>query len=155
MADRRIRIARDKHEIVKRLVASESSTGPFHLIAEALAFAAALGASRGVRTRLDDLSKELEPIRRSVFDGHGFDTLINLLAIHAEGDPLVLASAEEAEDRRATVFEEYANGGLQVLQQELKGAVDLLEALVLLLQAEHKQPEASLTEEFDLGSLIR
>lgn len=154
MADRRIRVARDKEAVVRRLVAGENSTGPFKLIAEAIVFAAALGACRGNRVPLGDLSKDIEPIRRGVFDSRGYDTLMNLLATHAEKSPSILASNETAEDTRATIFEEYANGGFQILEQELRGAVDVLENLVLMLQAESQKSGGSQPEDFDLTTLI-
>ncbi len=39
----RIRVARDKAELVKSLVTSRDTTGPFQTYADAIAFAAALG----------------------------------------------------------------------------------------------------------------
>ena len=42
----------------------------------------------------------------------------------------------EAEARRVELFEEYANGGLEILQGELRGAVDYTEHLLLLLTHE-------------------
>src|SRR5262245_21809888 len=122
MIDRRVRFAKDKVEIIKELVASEQTTGPFRLQADVLAFAAALGATRRFPIELGEATTE--PIRQEVFDRQGYDTLINLLAVHHADDPLVLADSDEMEDRRITIFEEYANGGLQILQEELKGSVD-------------------------------
>src|SRR5262245_52148647 len=136
MADRRILIASRQVELVKRLVQSEERTGPFKLQADVLAFAAAFGASRDARSPLGETTRD--PIRREVFDRQGYDTLINVLAVHRTKDLLVLADSDAAEDQRATIFEEYACGGLDLIENELKGAVDEQERILLLVAQERK-----------------
>ena len=54
---------------------------------------------------------------------------------------------------RAKAFEEFANGGLEVLQEELRGARDVLETILLLVSVE-RAPGANDTEVFDLSKLI-
>ncbi|MBD0395086.1 MAG: DNA phosphorothioation-associated protein 4, partial [Microcoleus sp. C1-bin4] len=43
MAANKIRIAKDKAELVKSLTLSDNNTGPFQTYADAIAFAASLG----------------------------------------------------------------------------------------------------------------
>jgi len=54
---------------------------------------------------------------------------------------------------RAQTFEEYANGGLEVLQEEIRGARDVLETVVLMINAERNRPEES-SGVFELAKLI-
>jgi dnd system-associated protein 4 len=151
MAERRIRYAKDKGDVIKRLVASEETTGPFKLIADALVFAAAFGLARNKRTPVGDVLGE--PIRQEIFDRQGYDTFMNLLAVHAETDPTVLSDADEKIERRAQIFEEYANGGLEQIQEELKGAVDCVESILLMISAQRK-PETKDVGAFDLAKLV-
>jgi len=132
MPERRVRVDKNKVRILKELRGEGKATGVFPSYAEALAFAASLGVSRGLRTPLKAKSKEIDPIRQDVFSTLHYNTLIHLLALVAEKDPQILSRTFENE--RITVFEEYANGGLQFLEQELKGQPDLLAGLLLVLQ---------------------
>lgn len=150
MIERRIGYAKDKTEIIKRLLAGEDSSGPFSLIADVLVFAAALGLKRNRRAPLDE--NLAEPIRQSVFDRQGYDTMIYLLALHAGKQPDMLADSDAAVNLRAQCFEEFANGGLQILQDELRGARNVLETVILLVSAERAVADAS-TGVFDLASL--
>lgn len=141
MADRRIRVCENKSALLQRLKASGGETGPFVDHTHTLAFAASLGASKGARDALGDVAKSPAPIRYSVFFGDGYDTLFHLLAVHAEGNPDVLAANDEMENRRATIFEEYANGGLRLLEEALRG-LPSIDGLQLVL-AKELAPESA------------
>ena len=79
--------------------------------------------------------------------------LIKLLALNETEDIQILSSKEEEyEDKRTQVFEEYANGGLELLQNELRGAVDYSERILLFLSYERVQQEKQ--EEFDLSKFL-
>jgi dnd system-associated protein 4 len=151
MTERRIGYAKDKTDIIKRLVVGDDSTGPFELIADALVFAAGLGLRRNRRVPVG--SAVSEPIRQDVFDRHGYDTMMNLVVLHSDQRPQVLGDSEEAAERRATAFEEYANGGLELLQEELKGAVNTVETTILLINAERVK-EVDSSKGFDLTQLV-
>jgi dnd system-associated protein 4 len=151
MGERRIAYATDKSEIIKRLLNTDDASGPFKLIADVLVFAAALGLKR---QRAVDLGpSQSEPIRQEVFDRQGYDTMMNLLALHVEKGPEVLADSNDMIDRRATLFEQYANGGLEILQEELKGALNTLETTILLINAERAAAGEGL-DAFDLTKLV-
>ena len=92
-------------------------------------------------------------IRQEIFDRQGYDTFMNLLAVYAENDPRVLSDSDESIERRAQIFEEYANGGLQQIQDELKGAVDCLESIMLMISAQQR-PQAKDLGAFDLSKLV-
>jgi len=151
MLDRRISYAKDKAEIIRRLQSGEDSTGPFALIAEVLVFAAALGLRRDTRVAL--VEPLAEPIRQSVFDRQGYDTMMHLLALHADARPVSIADSDESVDARARAFEEFANGGLTILQRELQGAIQILDSVALIIGAE-RESMGPTTEGFELSKLI-
>jgi len=152
MIDRRVRYSKDKADFVGKLVYSdESKTAPFKQKSDALAFAAALGLKRDRKTTLGN--SYAEPIRLSVFEGQGYDILINLIALHEKEDPKLLSNSPADVDHRVTIFEEYANGGLEILMQELSGVVDITESILLLVNSERQRTHEEL-KTFDLSSLI-
>jgi dnd system-associated protein 4 len=73
-----------------------------------------------------------------VFDSRGYDTMMNLIALHADPRAETLADSPEAIEFRAQTFEQFANGGLEILRAETRGARDVLEHVVLMLNAERK-----------------
>lgn len=150
MGDRRIRIPKDKEKLINMLLKGESETGVFNLKAEIITFAATLGYKNEKRIPFED---SLDPIRQDVFERHGYDTVINLIAIGDSKDPIILRSSDFDEDRRITIFEEYANGGLEILQEELRGSGNPLEHLLLMINKE-RYVEENNVEEFDLNRFL-
>ena len=152
MIDRRVRYPKDKADFVGKLVYSdESKTAPFKQKSDVLAFAAALGLKKDRKTPLGN--SFAEPIRLGVFEGQGYDILINLIALHEKEDPKLLSNSPADVEHRVSIFEEYANGGLEILMQELSGAVDITETILLLVNSERtRTPEELKT--FNLSSLV-
>ena len=151
----RIRVAKDKAELVKALTSADGATGPFQTYADVIVFAAALGAKHNKRVPLGEISKrEPSPIPQEQFIVRGYDTVINLLAINETQDIKVLSLLEEKSyEKRNYIFEEYANGGLEILQTEFRGAVDYSERLLLILSSERVQQEKQ-EMEFDLSKFL-
>ena len=80
--------------------------------------------------------------------------MIKLLAIAETNVPNILSLHDlQAEEKRVQIFEEYANGGLEQLQEDLKGIVDYSEHLLLLLNLE-RFPKNDSEEEFDLTRFL-
>ncbi|OUL23378.1 dnd system-associated protein 4 [Nostoc sp. T09] len=152
MAANRIRVAKDKAELVKSLVASKETTGPFQTYVEVMIFAAALGAKHKKRVPLEVISKDLSPLRQEYFTS-SFAVLINLLSITETEDIKILGEDDMADEQRIHIFEEYANGGLEIIQNELHGAVDYSERLLLLLTSERFEQENE-EEEFNLSKFL-
>lgn len=151
MVDRGIRISKDKADLLQDLV--EETTSPFETYADIIVFAASLGYKRKKSLPLGGFAKKPEPIRQSTFYNRGYDTVINLLAISHTKDPKILASDEESVSEKLRIFEEYANGGLEILQDKIKGSVDYLETILLLLASERNSSQIG-DEEFDLSDLM-
>jgi dnd system-associated protein 4 len=155
MALPRIKIAKDKAELVKELVDFNGARGPFQTYADAIAFAAALGAKYQKRVPLGVISNtEPAPISLEIFISRGYDPVIKLLAIAETKDTKILSTHDaNAEEERIIIFEEYANGGLEKLRDELRGAVDYTDRLLLILSAQRVQEEST-DEEFDLSRFL-
>lgn len=153
MAANRIKIAKDKAELVKALVASNEKTAPFQTYVEVMTFAAALGAKHKKRVPLMEFTKTLDPIRRDYFASNSCEFTINLLAFAETQDPKILADDEISDAQRINIFEEYANGGLEILQNELRGAVDYSERLLLILSSQRFNQQQK-EEDFDLSKFL-
>ncbi len=160
MSENRIRVARDKSELVKSLVASTENNSPFQTYADVILFAAVLGAKYQQRSVLGEISKkEPGPIDSDIFIARGYDAIIKLIAIAAtENINVISPDRSDFEQQRIHIFEEYANGGLEILERELCGAVDYTERILLMLSVsanslDRTSPTAS-SEEFDLRKFL-
>lgn len=154
MAINRVRIPRDKGYLVQALVDEPEYTGPFSTYADVMAFAASVGKYHSRRISLQEISKEPGPINLDIFTSRGYEWLINLLAICETKDTKILAPQDaEAQRKRIIIFEEYAHGGLEELQQELKGATDYSERILLLL-TNKRFPKPTPGYDFDLREFL-
>ena len=90
--------------------------------------AAALGYYRKERR---PLGKAGEGIRWQIFERNQDSAFIYALAISVENDINVLEPGTK--DRTAEIFEEYAAGGLDVMQRTLAQSGEPLDSLLLLL----------------------
>lgn len=155
MATQRVKIARDKADLVKGLTTLDGKTGPFPTYADVIVFAACLGARYHRRLPIDEVSKrEPSPIALDIFTSRGYDSVIKLLSITTTKNPQILSHlSPEAGDDRILIFEEYANGGLEILQERLRGSIDYTDMLLLLLSEEKDRSNAP-TAEFDLSRFL-
>ncbi|HBE18248.1 MAG TPA: DNA phosphorothioation-associated protein 4 [Cyanobacteria bacterium UBA11149] len=155
MSGNRIRVAKDKADLVKALVASAETTGPFQTYADAIAFAAAMGAKKKKRSPLGIVAKrEPGPIALEIFVSRGYDVIMKLLAIAQKKEAKILSAFDaRAEEERIHIFEEYANGGLEILRDEFVGAVDYTERLLLILSNQRLNEEVS-EGDFDLSRFL-
>lgn len=160
MSENRIRVARDKAELVKSLVATPENNSPFQTYADVMLFAAVLGAKHKQRSVLGEISKkEPGPISSEIFIAHGYDAAIKLIAIAAtENINVISPDRIDVEQQRIHIFEEYANGGLEILDRELRGAVDYTERILLMLSATDnstsKADTVDRSTEFDLSKFL-
>jgi dnd system-associated protein 4 len=153
MSENRIRVAKDKAELVKSLIASTDNNSPFQTYADVILFAAVLGSKP-----LGEISKkEPGPISSEIFIARGYDPVMKLIAITATENINVIApNRSDVEQQRIHIFEEYANGGLEIIQQELRGAVDYTERILLMLSTPLKRiaDPNNITAEFDLRKFL-
>lgn len=88
----------------------------FPTIRELLCFAALLGYSEERRLPLDK-EKGVEDISYQQFERGDAEDLIYLIALAETRDPEILKDGEES--RCTEIFEEYVNGGLQIIHEAM------------------------------------
>lgn len=126
---RRIRRNREQENIYKAL--TEGETAVFETYKDVFMMAACVGFS--MRSRVS-FERSAEPIAMSVFSGNNDLPIINAIAFQETGDVGVLLGDEEAFDKKLTIVEEYANGGLDLLRHKvLEIAGDPLDNLISFL----------------------
>jgi dnd system-associated protein 4 len=130
VSDYRVRRPADKETLIARLQGEDIKLFP--TLKDVLVFAAALGRAR---ERPASFTATGESIRLEVFTKDaGVELFMQALAVLAyPEDPQVLAESRTGD--RIRVFEEYANGGLEILQGMLNarqqvGDDDTIHALV-------------------------
>ncbi|MBC6456610.1 DNA phosphorothioation-associated protein 4 [Actinomadura sp. HBU206391] len=126
-ADIRVRRPLEHEDLIGRLTTKEG--GPFTNYWQVLAFAAALGWSRG---RREQFEKHGESIRYGLFNSSAtISALIDSMGVLAHpNDAGILA--EDRLPERIKVFEEYANGGLAIIQGELNSGAHVRPMDVIL-----------------------
>ncbi|NJN24386.1 MAG: DNA phosphorothioation-associated protein 4 [Acaryochloridaceae cyanobacterium RL_2_7] len=154
MADIRIKVAKDKAKLVKALRAGDGATGPFQTFYEVIAFAAALGIRKGkfVPFEEKDASREIDPIRQEQFASKGYDRIIDLISLIHERNPKSLTDSTEYEVRRIAMFEAYANGGLEILEDVVRGSGNISNQILLLITSVKIQSPAE-DNDLELGFL--
>lgn len=155
MGDARIKVAKDKAELVQQLLASSDTTGPFQTYADIIAFAASLGFEEQRRTAINgEISKrDPAPIHRETFAAKGYEMILNLIAIAELDNPEILSSEEFPSTEKLKIFEEYVNGGLEILSSLMQGTIDYSEKILLKLQSESEQTQQK-SSEFDLSDFL-
>ncbi|MEH1031942.1 DNA phosphorothioation-associated protein 4 [Micromonospora profundi] len=117
MIDPRVRRPADKADLIARL-AGENDNAIFASMRDLFVFAAALGKIEERRKPVTKVAKD--PIRLDLFRSDaGHDLLIQALAVLANsGDAEILR--DDRVDERIQVFEEYVNGGLELIAEHLE-----------------------------------
>lgn len=111
-ADARVRRPQ-RHEVLIKELLEEAR---FPAMRDVLLFAAALGYSANRRVSFE---KSGEPIRYEILVNEAqADAFVSMLAaVTMRDDPEILDAARLGE--RIAIFEEYANGGLELLQEKI------------------------------------
>ncbi|GAB38245.1 DNA phosphorothioation-associated protein 4 [Gordonia sputi] len=92
------------------------SEGKFPAYRDILLFAAAVGYRQD--RRVPFVATSGDAIRSDVLTAPGFsDTLINMIAANVVHDPEIMDDTRM--DERFKIFEEYANGGLEYIQEQV------------------------------------
>lgn len=146
---KRIQRASDKESIIEIL--TSDSVGAFREIWRLLFFAAMVGFKNGKREPLTS-TQTGEGIRQDSFANNPvWLGTVYLLGLVETGGTSVLRSTEDAEDERIKIFEEYANGGLQMLKETFETSNGNLDTLLTFIQS---QTESSATKAPDLQIVI-
>ena len=146
---KRIQRAGDKDAIIELL--TSDSVGAFREIWRLLFFAAMVGFKNAKREPLTS-TQTGEGIRQDSFANNPvwLGTVYLLGLVETEGTD-VLRATEDSEDERIKIFEEFANGGLQILKETFETSNGNLDTLLTFIQS---QTESTATKTPDLQIAI-
>lgn len=134
MIDPRVRRP-EHHELLIQQLRNECNEGGagFPAIRDVLLFAAGVGYTNGRRLPFD---KSGEPIRYDIltYDALAEPFVAMLAAVSVDEDPEVLEATRLHE--RIKIFEEYANGGLEYLQEQVNTRKEPLDVIVSSITVE-------------------
>ncbi|MCL5024005.1 MAG: DNA phosphorothioation-associated protein 4 [Nitrospirae bacterium] len=144
---KRIQRANDKEDIIKLLITDQ--VGVFKEIWKLLLFAAQVGMRNGRREPLNsaDTGKGID---QSTFGNcPAWPGVLYLMALAETESTICMSGSPEAEDVRIAVFQEYANGGLSMLQDFFAGRPLDLDGLLAFIETQREesagQPDLELT----------
>lgn len=144
---KRIQRATDKEEIIKSLMAEQ--VGVFKEIWKLLLFAAQVGMRNGKREPLKSIDAG-KGIDQSTFGNcAAWPGVLYMMALAVTGTSECLSGSSEAEDDRASVFQEYANGGLGIMKEFFSGRPLDLDGFLAFIDTQRdegvKRPDLELT----------
>jgi dnd system-associated protein 4 len=143
---RRVRRPKSKDQLIDELV---GETGPFTSYRQVLVFAAALGFNKGQRKPFERSGEQV--LLDNLLGAEGAEAVVNMIAVASVDDVNVLQPDDW--DARLRPFEEYAHGGLEIIDQMLahstRRASDVLRDLVF------EARQATPTPEPDIDAVLR
>ena len=135
-----VRRPKQFEEMMKRLCQEESRI--FLTYKDALVFAACLGYSRGKKQAFEKTS---EPVGLHIFKGDYDAAIFNCIGLSITGDPHIMGAERESE--RIRMFEEFACGGLEIIEEEIYKGAGTWDQLMLGLVASQSKPESSVLDD--------
>ena len=145
---KRIMRSKDKSEIIEELM--HDNVGIFKEIWRLLLFAAQVGAKNHRREPLEAPDSGSN-IRQDIFGNcNAWPGILYLLSLAETENATLLAGDAEGDNKRITLFEEYANGGLAVLQEYFKAHTLNTEGLISYIELNAFTSEQASRREIDL-----
>jgi dnd system-associated protein 4 len=145
---KRIQRANDKEEIIKSLMSDQ--VGVFKEIWKLLLFAAQIGMRNNKRLSLKatDAGKGID---QSTFGNcPAWPGLLYLMTLAETQNSNCLSGTEMAEDDRVSVFQEYANGGLDILRDFFAGRPIDLDGLLAFIETQREESAGRLDLELTI-----
>lgn len=145
---KRIQRANDKEEIIKTLMSEQ--VGVFKEIWKLLLFAAQVGMRNDKRLLLKavDAGKGID---QSTFGNcPAWPGVLYLMTLAETQNSNCLSGTAEAEDDRVSVFQEYANGGLEILRDFFAGRPLDLDGLLAFIETQREESAGSLDLELTI-----
>jgi dnd system-associated protein 4 len=131
---RRINRAVDKEDVIEALTSGDNPI--FSMNWRLLLFAALLGVKHGRREQLQQTDQG-KAIRSEQFNADPcFEGVLNLMTLIEKKDEKTLVSNEDNDNQKAAIFEEYANGGLAILEEKLETSSYSLDRMILFIAEE-------------------
>jgi dnd system-associated protein 4 len=135
---KRIHRAKDKEPILAALTSEQ--LGVFKELWRLLLFAAQVGIKNNRRVLLATVDAG-KGIDQSTFgNSPAWPGILYLTAVAEAKSADPMASTQAAEDSRIQVFEEYANGGLEMMQEYFATRRVDLDGLIAFIQSQNEQP---------------
>ncbi|MFZ3171658.1 MAG: DNA phosphorothioation-associated protein 4 [Carboxydocellales bacterium] len=135
----RLRRSKDKEQIYQQLVRGEDA--PFMLLKDVFLMAACIGYKYA---RREPIAPGGEQIPWSVFNDDADHAIVNAIALAETSELHVLLSTEDQMERKFNILEEYANGGIAILEQKVMNAPgNLLDNLIGLIFEEEIDDRSS------------
>lgn len=135
---KRIQRSTDKELFLNEL----KEKGIFKEFYGALIFAALLGFQEKRRVKLASVDSG-KAIEQSVFGNCGaWPGILYLMSLVETGNSDILSSSPEHEDKRVTIFQEYANGGLEIMQEYFSKTSLTLDNFLGLIDRYNNDPES-------------
>lgn len=126
-----------EYEVLMNNLTPPGEIAIFRTKQEVMTFAAALGQ---YKNRKESIEKYAEPIRLDIFQKRRHDSIIDLLAIADSEELEIIDTKDEMIDQKINLFQEYAAGGLAVLEEELRKPGDALSKILRLIHEAKEQP---------------
>ncbi|ABQ26657.1 DNA phosphorothioation-associated protein 4 [Geotalea uraniireducens] len=145
---KRIQRANDKEEIIKTLMSDQ--VGVFKEIWKLLLFAAQVGMRNDKRLPLKavDAGKGID---QSTFGNcPAWPGVLYLMTLAETQNSNCLSGSAEAEDDRVSVFQEYANGGLEILRDFFTGRPLDLDGLLAFIETQKEESAGRLDLELTI-----
>jgi dnd system-associated protein 4 len=145
---KRIQRSNDKEEIIKSLMSEQ--VGVFREIWKLLLFAAQVGMRNSKREPLKvvDTGKGID---QSTFGNcPAWPGVLYLMALAETQKSDCLSGSDNAEDERVTVFQEYANAGLSILQDFFAGRPIDLEGFLAFIETQREESAGRLDLELTI-----
>lgn len=134
---KRIQRANDKEEIIKSLMSDQ--VGVFKEIWKLLLFAAQVGMRNDKRLTLKGVDAG-KGIDQSTFGNcPAWPGVLYLMTLAETQKSDCLSGSEKAEDDRVSVFQEYANGGLEILRDFFAGRPLDLDGLLAFIETQREE----------------
>ena len=134
----RVRRPKEFEGFMSKLRGDEGGDKVFNNYKDCIIFCAALCAKRGKNFK-ESFDDSAEPVLIQVFHGEYDNAFINALAIFDTGDAMVISP--DRQDERIRILEEYACGGLRLLESELSTVRISAEEQVIAILKKDVVPE--------------
>lgn len=151
---RRINRAKDKEATIRALTKDkdEEKESPkfsiFPTMWQLLIFAAMLGYKKGRKEPLEKIDNGKSINAELFMKDPCFEGMLNLFSLMDEENERLLTTNPENNERKLALFEEYANGGLAILKEELETSNFSLESVITLI-ADGLHTEQQLDEDLN------
>ena len=146
---KRITTSKEKLDIITKLTSDQ--LGVFSEIWRLLIFSAKIGIKLGKKVPLKSPSSN-NAIRQEIFQNTSvWPGLVYLICLAETGDSSMFINDGDGDNRRITLFEEYANGGLEVLDAYFSENTVNLDNLLTFIQRNALENDKETFNEADLS----